>query len=87
MGKEGKRLAWLSQDMLAKLKGKKEMGRQRKQGQGSWEEYRHTAQLCKGGVRKAKTHMELALARDARHNNKGFDRCVNQKRKVKVFPL
>jgi len=31
-GKEGRRLAWLSQDLLAKLKGKKEMHRQWKQG-------------------------------------------------------
>jgi len=37
-GKEGKRPAWLSQDLLVKLKGRKEMHRQWKQGQVSWEE-------------------------------------------------
>ncbi|GAB0203805.1 hypothetical protein GRJ2_002846100 [Grus japonensis] len=36
-GKEGKRLAWLSRDLLVKLKGKKEIRRQWKQGQVSWE--------------------------------------------------
>lgn len=35
LGKEGKRLAWLSWDMLVKLKGKKEMHGQWKQGQVS----------------------------------------------------
>ena len=52
-GKEGKRPAWLSQDLLVKLKGKKEMHRQWKQGQVSWEEYRDAACLCRDGVRKA----------------------------------
>jgi len=39
-GKEGKRPAWLSQDLLVKLKSKRELHRQWKQGQVSWEEYR-----------------------------------------------
>jgi len=50
-GKEGKRLAWLSRDPHVKLKGKKEMHRQWKQGQVSWEEYRDAAWLCRDGVR------------------------------------
>jgi len=41
--KEGKRPAWLSQDLLVKLKGKRELHRQWKQGQVSWEEYRDIA--------------------------------------------
>ena len=39
-GKDSKRPAWMSRDLLVKLKGKKEMHRQWKQGQVSWEEYR-----------------------------------------------
>jgi len=74
--KEGKRSAWLSGDLLVKLKGKKEMHRQWKQGQVSWEEYKDAAWLCRGGVRKN-------LARDGKNNKKGFYRYVNQKRKVK----
>ncbi|KAK4831467.1 hypothetical protein QYF61_017715 [Mycteria americana] len=82
-GKEGKRQARMSQDLLVKLKGKKEMHRQWKQGQTSWEEYRYTARLCRDGVRKAKAQLELNLARDAKNNKKGFYRYVSQKRKVK----
>ena len=81
-GKEGKRQAWMNQDPLVKLKGKKEMHRQWKQGQVSWEEYRDAARLCRDGVRKAKARLELNLARDAKNNKKGFHRHVSQKRKV-----
>jgi len=38
-GKKGETLAWMSGDLLAKLKAKKEMHRQWKQGQVSWKEY------------------------------------------------
>ncbi|KAK4828789.1 hypothetical protein QYF61_000846 [Mycteria americana] len=82
-GKEGKRWACMSQDLLVKLKGKKEMHRQWKQGQVSWEDYREVACLCRDGVRKAKAQLELNLARDAKNNRKGFYRYVSQKRKVK----
>jgi len=81
-GQEGKRPAWLSRDLLVKLKGKKEMHRHWKQGQITWEEYRDIAQLYRDGVRKAKGQLELNLARDAK-NNKGFYGYVRQKRKVK----
>jgi len=53
-GKQGKRPAWLSQDLLVKLKDKKEIHRQQKQGQVTWEEYRDAAQFCRVGVKKAK---------------------------------
>ncbi|KAK4827405.1 hypothetical protein QYF61_017810 [Mycteria americana] len=69
--------------------GKKEMHRQWKQGQVTWEEYRDAARLCRDGVRKAKAQLELNLAGDAKNNNKGFYTYINQKRKVKenVPPL
>ncbi|KAM6103455.1 uncharacterized protein LJ206_014212 [Theristicus caerulescens] len=82
-GKEGKRPAWLSHDLLVKLKGKKRLHRQWKKGLVSWEEYRDTAQLYKDGMRKAKAQLELNLVRDAKNNKKGFYRYINQKRKVK----
>ncbi|KFQ50610.1 hypothetical protein N334_03009, partial [Pelecanus crispus] len=82
-GKEGKRPAWLSRDLLVKLKSKRELHRQWKQGQVSWEEYREAAWWCREGVRKAKAQLELNLARDVKNNKKGFYRYVNQKRKVK----
>ena len=73
-GTEGKRLAWMSQDLLVKLKGEKEMHGQWKQGQVSWEEYRDAACLCKDVVKKAKAWLELNLARDTKNNEKGFYR-------------
>ena len=42
----------MTQDLVVKLKSKKEMHRQWKQGQVSWEEYRDAAWLCRDGVRK-----------------------------------
>ncbi|PKU32580.1 nedd4-binding protein 2-like 2 [Limosa lapponica baueri] len=81
--KKGKRPAWLSQDLLVKLKGKKELQRQFKQDQVSWEEYRDSAWLCRDEVKKAKAQLELNLERDAKNNKKGFYRYINQKRKAK----
>lgn len=43
--------------------------------------YTDTVWECRDGVRKAK--WELDLARDTKNNQKGFYRCVNQKRKAK----
>ncbi|KFQ55458.1 hypothetical protein N334_10646, partial [Pelecanus crispus] len=87
-GKEGKKPAWLSRDLLVKLKSKRERHRW-EQGQGAWEEYREAAQLCREGVRKAKARLELNVARDVKNNKKGFYRYVNQKRKAKenILPL
>jgi len=86
-GKVGKRLEWMSQDLLVKLKDKKEMHRQWKQGQISREEYRDTARLGRDGVRKTMAQPEQNLARDAKNNKKGFYRYVSQKRKVKESTL
>ncbi|KFO80809.1 hypothetical protein N303_13751, partial [Cuculus canorus] len=82
-GKERKRPLWLSRDLLVRLKRKRELHRQCKQGQGNWEEYRDAAQLCRDGIRKAKAQLELNLARDVKTKMKGFYRYVNQKRKVR----
>ena len=81
-GKERKRPAWLSGDLLVRLKGKRELHRQWKQGQVSWEEHRDAARLYRERVRRAKAWLELNLARDAKNNKKGCYRYVNQKRKV-----
>ncbi|KFV39560.1 hypothetical protein N328_00917, partial [Gavia stellata] len=82
-GKDSKRPARMSQDLLVKRKSNKEMHRQWKQGQVSWEEYRDTAQLGRDGFRKAKVQLELNLARDTKNNKQAFYRYVSQKRKVK----
>jgi len=44
----------MKQDLLVKIKGKKEMHRDWKQGQLSWKECRDVAWLYRDGVRKAK---------------------------------
>jgi len=80
--KGGKRPAWLNQDLLVRLKSKKKMHRQWKQGQVSWEEYTEAAGLCRNAVRKAKAQLELNLARNDKKNRTGFYRYLNQKRKV-----
>jgi len=65
-GKEGKRLAWLRRDLLVKLKGKKEMHRQWKQGQVLCKEYRDAAWLCTDGVRRAKAPAGAELGKDCK---------------------
>ncbi|PKU36877.1 rna-directed dna polymerase from mobile element jockey- hypothetical protein [Limosa lapponica baueri] len=70
--KKGKRQAWLSHDLLVKLKAKKELHRQFRQDQVSWEEYRDATRLCRDEVRKAKVRLELNLARDVNNSKKGF---------------
>ncbi|KFZ45983.1 hypothetical protein N321_04792, partial [Antrostomus carolinensis] len=84
----GKKLAWLSKDLLVKLREKKEIYRQWKQGCVAWEEYRDVVQMCRDGIRKAKAQMELILARDVK-NSKDFFRYIGQKRQAKesVPPL
>ena len=74
---------------MFKLRPKKEMHRQWKQGHMAWEEYRNAVQMCRDGIRKAKAWMELRLAKDAKNNKKEFYRYSAQKRKAKenVSPL
>ncbi|KAK4806898.1 hypothetical protein QYF61_012619 [Mycteria americana] len=60
------------QELLAKLKHKKEAYRGSKQGRVTWEEYRNIVQASRDEVRKAKAHLELNLANDVKGNKKGF---------------
>jgi len=85
--KEMKRPAWLSQGLLVKLQGKRELHRQWKQGQVSWEEYRDAAQSCRDGVRRAKAQLELTLARDAKNNKKASTSMSTRKARLnKAYP-
>lgn len=58
--------------MLVKVKGKKEMHSQWRQGEVTWEEYRNAVWLSRDGVRKAKVQLEMNLMRGAKSNKKGF---------------
>ncbi|KAM7160392.1 uncharacterized protein RBU57_010555 [Macrochelys suwanniensis] len=87
--KYGRRPAWLNSEILADLKHKKEAYKMWKIGQMTREEYKNIAQACRSEIRKAKSHLELQLARNVKSNKKGFFRYVSNKKKVKesVGPL
>ncbi|CAM4531595.1 unnamed protein product [Caretta caretta] len=68
---------------------KKEAYKKWKVGQMTREEYKNTAWACRNEIRRAKSHLELQLARDVKSNKKGFFRYVGNKKKAKesVGPL
>ncbi|GAB0188533.1 mitochondrial enolase superfamily member 1 [Grus japonensis] len=87
--KGGRRPAWMSKELLEKLKGKKKVYRMWKKGLDTWEEYRNVVRVCRDATRKAKAHLELNLARDVKENKKGFFKYISSKRKNRenVGPL
>ncbi|GAB0204618.1 mitochondrial enolase superfamily member 1 [Grus japonensis] len=87
--KGGRRLAWMSKELLEKLKRKKEVYRIWRKGAATWEEYRDVIRVCRHETRKAKAHLELNLARDVKDNKKGFFKYISSKRKTRknVGPL
>ncbi|CAM4530468.1 unnamed protein product [Lepidochelys kempii] len=87
--KYGRRPAWLNGEILADLKHKKEAYKKWKVGHMTREEYKNIAQACRNEIRRAKSHLELQLARDVKSNKKGFFRYVGNKKKAKesVGPL
>ena len=84
MGREGRKLAWLSKDLLRVLRGKKGAYKLWKQGHATWEEYRDTVWTCRCGIRKAKAQVELNLMRDVKNNRKTFFWYIGQKRQAKA---
>ncbi|CAM4534308.1 unnamed protein product [Caretta caretta] len=87
--KYGRRPAWLNSEILADLKYKKEAYKKWKIGQMTRDEYKNIARARRSEIRKAKSNLELQLARDVKSNKKGFFRYVGNKKKVKesVGPL
>ncbi|CAM4557941.1 unnamed protein product [Lepidochelys kempii] len=87
--KYGRRQAWLNGEILADLKHKKEAYKKWKVGHMTREEYKNIARACRNEIRRAKSHLELQLARDVKSNKKGFFRYVGNKKKAKesVSPL
>lgn len=47
------------------------------------EEYKGVTRMCRDEIKKAKAQSEVNLARDAKNNKNGFDRCISQKNKTK----
>ena len=87
--KGGKRAAWMSKELLAKLKWKGKVYRRWKQGQDTCEEYRNIIRACREETRKAKPYLELNLARNVKDNKKAFFKYISSKRKARdnVGPL
>ncbi|CAM5103262.1 unnamed protein product [Eretmochelys imbricata] len=81
--KYGRQPAWLNSEILAALKYEKEAYKKWKIGQMTRDEYKNIARACRSEIRKAKSHLELQLARDVKSNKKGFFRYVSNKKKVK----
>ena len=81
--------AWLSRELLKKLKWKKEVYNTWKKGLTPWEDYRNAARACRDETRKAKAALELNLARDVKLNRRGFYKYIGSKRKTRevVGPL
>ncbi|TRZ12997.1 hypothetical protein HGM15179_014112 [Zosterops borbonicus] len=48
----------------------------------TWEEYKNEVGLCRDGVRKAKTKLELNLPRNTKNNKKGFYRLPDQEEPI-----
>ncbi|CAM2095472.1 unnamed protein product [Caretta caretta] len=79
----------LTQGRKRILNIKKEAYKKWKVGHMTREEYKNIARACRNDIRRAKSHLELQLARDVKSNKKGFFRYVGNKKKAKesVDPL
>jgi len=73
----------MSKEILAELRWKRKVYGMWKEGQATWEEYRHVVKACRDATRKAKAHLELKLARDVKTNEKGFFNYISSKRKTR----
>ncbi|CAM4672926.1 unnamed protein product [Lepidochelys kempii] len=87
--KYDRRPAWLNSEILADFKDKKEAYKKCKVGHMTREEYKNIARACRNDIRRAKSHLELQLARDVKSKKKSFFRYVGNKKKAKesVGPL
>ncbi|KFZ57322.1 hypothetical protein N321_09184, partial [Antrostomus carolinensis] len=82
-GKSGRKPAWMSKELMEKLKGKREVYEMWKKGLATWEEYRNAVRACRDATRKAKAHLELNLAKDVKDNKKDFFKYINNKRQTR----
>jgi len=72
VGRGGRKLAWLSKNLLGKLRAKKGAYKLWKHGRVTWEDYKDAIWTCRCEIRKAKAQAELNLARDVKNNMKTF---------------
>lgn len=57
---------------MGKLKGKMMIHEMWKKDLATWEEYKNVVRACGDATRKAKALLKLILAKDVKHNQKGF---------------
>ena len=67
------------------LSTKKKVYREWKQERVTWEDYRDIIRAARDRVRKAKTHIELNLARDTKENKNKFYIYMSNKRKAREY--
>ena len=79
----GRELAWLGNGLLLRLRDKKDVHTQWKQGHVSPEEHKDAAWTCRDGIRKARSQTELHLSRGVKNNKKEFYKRNGQKRPSK----
>ena len=77
--KGGRRPAWTSKELLAKLKWKKKVYGMWNKGQATWEEYRNFVRVCRGAMRKVKVQLELNLVKYVKDNKKSFFKYIGSK--------
>ena len=80
--KGGRTPAWMSKEILVKLKWKKVYGMW-KERQATWEEYRNIVRACREKTMKAKVHLALNLARDVKDNTKSFLKYISSERQTR----
>ena len=54
-----------------------------KKGLTTWEEYRNVVRACRDMTKKAKTNLELSLAKEKKDNKKDFSKNANSKRNTR----
>ncbi|NXW45597.1 INVS protein, partial [Nyctiprogne leucopyga] len=75
-----------AKEVMTELKCKNAVYKRWKQGWPAKEEFKNVVWACRDGVRKAKTQMELRLARDVTGNKVSFCLYINSKRLSKEMP-
>lgn len=83
LSKAGWKSAWLSNDLLLKLRSKREMHNQWKQEHVNWGEYRDIVEISKDGTGESQVKSEQDWGKDMRNNQKESYKSTGQKRKSK----
>lgn len=83
-GKGGNKPLWMNKEVLSLLKCKPETYRRWKQDQAPQSECREAVRVSRNETRKAKTDLELNLAKDFQDNKKGFFKSITTKGKLRI---